>query len=83
MDSVCTKAEKRVRTKEIKMQNNIFSKQYLFIILLISVLISPALAFADADKVFKENNKAVVVVKTYNEKGQHQELLLRDELKAF
>ncbi len=34
------------------------------------MLISPALAFADADKVFKENNKAVVVVKTYNEKGE-------------
>jgi len=52
------------------MQNNIFSKQYLFIFLLIGMLISPALAFADADRIFKENNQAVVVIVTYNEKGE-------------
>ncbi len=53
-----------------KMQKSTFSKKYLFIVLLIIVLISPAISFADADRIFKENNKAVVVVLTYNEKGE-------------
>ncbi len=52
------------------MQKSTFSKKYLFIVLLIIVLISPAISFADADRIFKENNKAVVVVLTYNEKGE-------------
>ena len=30
----------------------------------------PAISFADADKIFKENNKAVVVVVAYNQKGE-------------
>jgi len=32
------------------------------------IILSPAISFAQADKIFKENSKAVVVVITYNEK---------------
>lgn len=39
-------------------------------ILLIAVLFFPALSSADADRVFKENQKAVVIVTAYNAKGQ-------------
>lgn len=35
--------------------------------LLIITILSPVLSFADSEKIFKENSKAVVVV-TYNEK---------------
>ena len=52
------------------MQKKIFSKKHLFALLIIALTLSPVLAFADADKIFKENNKAVVVVVTYNEKGE-------------
>jgi len=51
------------------MQKTSFSKKQFFILLL-AVLISPVSVFADADKLFKENSKAVVVVVTYNEKGE-------------
>jgi hypothetical protein len=44
-------------------------KNLLFISFIIGILILPVLTFADADKIFKENSKAVVVVVTYNEKG--------------
>lgn len=45
-------------------------KNLLFIFFIIGILIFPVLSFADADKIFKENSKAVVVVVTYNEKGE-------------
>jgi hypothetical protein len=45
-------------------------KNLLFISFIIGILILPVLTFADADKIFKENSKAVVVVVTYNEKGE-------------
>jgi tetratricopeptide (TPR) repeat protein len=45
-------------------------KNLLFISFIIIILIFPVLTFADADKIFKENSKAVVVVVTYNEKGE-------------
>jgi tetratricopeptide (TPR) repeat protein len=45
-------------------------KNLLFISFIIGILIFPVLAFADADKIFKENSKAVVVVVTLNEKGE-------------
>src|SRR4030067_3592063 len=41
-----------------------------FILTFLIIILFPVLAFADADKIFKENNKAVVVVVTYNEKGE-------------
>lgn len=41
-----------------------------FIIPLILLILIPAASFADADNIFKENNKAVVVVVAYNEKGE-------------
>ena len=47
-----------------------FNKKHLSIIFLIAVLITPTISFADADKIFKENNKAVVVVETYNKEGK-------------
>src|SRR3990172_607849 len=50
-------------------ERSIINKTPLFIILL-AVLISAGYAFADADKIFKENSKAVVVIETYNEKGE-------------
>jgi len=34
------------------------------------IILFPALAIAQADKIFKENSKAVVVVVTFNEKGE-------------
>ncbi|MBI4682582.1 MAG: hypothetical protein HY757_05725 [Nitrospirae bacterium] len=40
-----------------------------FIIPLILLILIPAASFADADNIFKECNKAVVVVVTLNEKG--------------
>ena len=40
------------------------------IVPLIMIIFSPAISLADADKIFKENNKAVVVVVTYNAKGE-------------
>ncbi|MBI4849234.1 MAG: tetratricopeptide repeat protein [Nitrospirae bacterium] len=52
------------------MLNNIFCKNRLFISCLIGILIVPVLVFADADRIFKENSKAVVVVVTLNEKGE-------------
>ena len=54
--------------KQMK-ERSIINKTPLFIILL-TVLISAGYAFADADKIFKENSKAVVVIETYNEKGE-------------
>lgn len=33
------------------------------------MILFPAICFAQADKIFKENSKAVVVVLTYDEKG--------------
>jgi tetratricopeptide (TPR) repeat protein len=52
------------------MFNNSFCKNLLFILFLIGILMIPVLVFADADKIFKDNSKAVVVVVTYNEKGE-------------
>ncbi len=39
----------------------------IFTLLLIAKILLPAVSFADADKIFKENNKAVVA---YNQKGE-------------
>ncbi len=39
------------------------------IILIIMVILSPAISHADAGRIFKENNKAVVVVIAYDDKG--------------
>ena len=52
------------------MQKKIFSKKHLFALLIIALILSPVLAFADADKIFKENSKAVVVVVTYDKDGK-------------
>ncbi len=45
-----------------------FNKKHLSIIFLIAVLITPTISLADADKIFKENNRAVVVIVTFDEK---------------
>jgi len=42
----------------------------IFTISIILLILSRSVSFADADKVFKENSNAVVVVITYNEKGK-------------
>src|SRR4030067_828628 len=48
-----------------------FLKQrLLFFALIFLIAFYPAISFADADKIFKENSKAVVVVVTYDEKGE-------------
>jgi tetratricopeptide (TPR) repeat protein len=52
------------------MLNKKHPKYLLFIFFIIGILIFPVLSFADADKIFKENSKAVVVVVTFNEKGE-------------
>ncbi len=41
----------------------------LLIVPLILLILLPAVSLADADKIFKENSKAVVVVTAYDEKG--------------
>ncbi len=41
----------------------------LLILPLILLILLPAVSLADADKIFKENSKAVVVVTAYDEKG--------------
>ncbi|OGU75440.1 MAG: hypothetical protein A2V93_11955 [Ignavibacteria bacterium RBG_16_34_14] len=51
--------------------NFINKRNILFVSLLLIVkILLPSISFADADKIFKENNKAVVVVVTYNAKGE-------------
>jgi tetratricopeptide (TPR) repeat protein len=50
---------------------NISTKIPLFLVFLtILITVIPAISFADADKIFKENSKAVVVVVTYNKDGK-------------
>ena len=43
---------------------------FLIIIAIIITTFFPSVLLANADKIFKENNKAVVVVVTYNAKGE-------------
>ncbi len=45
-------------------------KLALIIILLIVKMLLPSISSADADKIFKENNKAVVVIIAYDQKGK-------------
>ncbi len=60
------------------MQNKTISfraakRPHPFFLLLIAIIITslfPSSLLANADKIFKENNKAVVVVVTYNAKGE-------------
>ncbi len=40
-----------------------------FLILTFLIILCPSLSFAEADKIFKENNKAVVVVVTFDKEG--------------
>ncbi|MEK7307929.1 MAG: hypothetical protein AAB089_02555 [Nitrospirota bacterium] len=47
------------------MLNKKLPKNLLSIFFIIGILMIPVLAFADADKIFKENSKAVVVATTY------------------
>ena len=56
--------------REGKTQIYSFNKKHLSIIFLIAVLITPTISLADADKIFKENNKAVVVVVTLDKEGK-------------
>ena len=47
------------------------TKSYLFLtIQLILLLFSPAICLADADRIFKENSRAVVVVVAYDKQGK-------------
>lgn len=46
------------------------SSSILLIIPIILIILSPAVSFADAERIFKENSKAVVVVVAYDEKGK-------------
>jgi S1-C subfamily serine protease len=51
--------------------NAINKSTVLFIVfLLIAKILLPAVSFADADKIFKENNKAVVVVVAFDDKNK-------------
>jgi len=52
------------------MLNNSFCKNLLFVYFVIKILTIPVIAFADADKIFKDNSKAVVVVVTFDEEGE-------------
>ncbi len=44
--------------------------KHFFAFLLMAAVVFPAIAFADADKIFRDNNGAVVVVVIYNEKSE-------------
>ena len=51
--------------------NSINKRNILFLSLLLIVkMLLPSISFADADKIFKENNKAVVVIIAYDQKGK-------------
>ncbi len=51
--------------------NVINKRNILFLSLLLIVkMLLPSISFADADKIFKENNKAVVVVVAFDEKNK-------------
>ncbi len=43
---------------------------FLLIIAILITALFPSVLLANADKIFKENNKAVVVIVTYNAKGE-------------
>lgn len=45
-------------------------KKFLRACLLIVAIIFPVISFADADRIFKENNRGVVVIVTYEQKGK-------------
>jgi len=47
-----------------------YKMKRFFAFLLMAAVIFPAVAFADADKIFRENKGAVVVVVIYNEKNE-------------
>ncbi|MBI3355029.1 MAG: hypothetical protein HY034_09115 [Nitrospirae bacterium] len=51
---------------------NVINKRNIFFLslLLIVKILLPSISFADADKIFKENNKAVVVIIAYDQKGK-------------
>jgi len=50
--------------------NSINKRTILFLTLLLIVkILFPSISFANADKIFKENNKAVVVIIAYDQKG--------------
>jgi tetratricopeptide (TPR) repeat protein len=46
------------------------SHLFIKIISLIIIILSPVISLADADRIFKENNEAVIVVLTYDRKGK-------------
>ena len=55
------------------MVSRLLRKSYLLSILIIPIImiiLSATTSFADADRIFKENNKAVVVVVTYDPDGK-------------
>jgi tetratricopeptide (TPR) repeat protein len=45
-------------------------KRKFCIILILSIVIHSSIAFADADKIFKENSNAVVVIETFDKEGK-------------
>ncbi len=58
------------KTTAVKMLKEAFTKKYLFIVLIIVAILFPVISLADANKIFRENKRAVVVVVTYNGKGK-------------
>ena len=51
--------------------NSINKRSILFLTLLLIVkILLPSASFADAGRIFKENNKAVVVIIAYDQKGK-------------
>jgi tetratricopeptide (TPR) repeat protein len=47
-----------------------FKETPVFLTLTLLIILSPAISFANADKIFKENNKSVVVVVAYDSQGK-------------
>ncbi len=62
--------KKKRMQKEIVMTKIAVLTMLLLIIPLILILLFPIISLADADKIFKENNKAVVVVVVYDQRGK-------------
>ena len=55
------------------MVSRLLRKSYLISILIIPIImifLSATISFADADRIFKENNRAVVVVVVYDQDGK-------------
>ncbi len=48
---------------------HLLKERHASLIILFILILCPSVLFADADRIFRENNKAVVVIVTYDSQG--------------